>query len=268
MMKTLLFFLTSLISISASADNSWGTYHWARESSSFELELINSTTSNWDDYVTQAVGDWSASPEVTLVEDTNGGTSKKIRRQCRAPKGGLRICNLAYGQTGWLGIAGISLDANGHISQGYTKLNDSYFSLSYYDKASWKQSVTCQELGHNLGLDHQDEDFDNKTLFSCMDYQDPPFPYPNGHDYQQIADIYGHSDSYDSYSQTDEGSSSDGGSCNAPKGKGCNKANFSGNNGEIGWGNSLGRRGNSEVFLRVDHNGIRHLTHVTWAKGH
>lgn len=267
-MKILLLVLISLLSIPALADHSWGTYHWSRQSSSFELVVINSTTSHWDNYVSRAVGDWSTSAVVTLVEDTSGSTSKKARRQCRAPNGAIRICNLAYGQTGWLGIAGISLDENEHITRGYTKLNDSYFSLNYYDNAEWKQSVTCQELGHNLGLDHQDEDFDNTSLFTCMDYQDPPYPFPNDHDYQQLADIYGHLDSYNSYSQTDEGDSSGGGSCNAPKGKGCNKANFSGNNGEIGWGVSLGRRGNSEVYLRVDHNGIRHFTHVTWAKGH
>ena len=39
----------------------------------------------------------------------------------------VRICNLAYGNTGWLGLASISLDSNGHIVKGYTKLDDTYF---------------------------------------------------------------------------------------------------------------------------------------------
>jgi hypothetical protein len=106
----------------------------------------------------------------------------------------LRICNLAYGQNGWLGVAGISIDINGHITTGYTKLNDSYFSWDFYNQDDWKQSVTCQELGHNVGLDHQDENFNNQSLFSCMDYQNPPYEYPNGHDYDQLEAIYDHID--------------------------------------------------------------------------
>jgi len=123
------------------------------------------------------------STKLTMVEDPNGSTSKKVRRQCKAPSGQVRICNLAYGQTGWLGVAGISIDANSHITKGYTKLNDTYFSMIFYNDPSWKQSVTCQELGHNVGLHHQDEDFySESSLFSCMDYQVPPYPSPNTHD--------------------------------------------------------------------------------------
>lgn len=248
---------------SAVADNSWGNYHWARTTSSFNLILINSTTSDWDGYVSQAVADWSGSSVLNLVEDPNGDTSSKTRRQCSGGSGTLRICNLAYGYNGWLGIAGISLDTNGHITTGYTKLNDSYFSSSYYNQDNWKQSVTCQELGHNVGLDHQDEVFDNQSLSSCMDYQDPPYEFPNGHDYDQLVAIYGHLDSYNSY--VGGGGGGGGSGCTAPPGKGCNK---SGANGEIGWGASMGRRGNAETFIRIDPDGTMHLTHVTWAIGY
>jgi len=260
--------VTAGLASGALADHSWGNYHWARTSPSFDLTVINSTTSEWDTHVTQAAGDWSNSTVVNLLEDQNGDTSSKTRRQCRGGEGTVRICNLAYGFNGWLGIAGISIDPNGHITTGYTKLNDSYFSMSYYNNPGWKLSVTCQELGHNIGLDHQDEDFNNTSLQSCMDYQDPPHGYPNTHDYEQLATIYGHTDSYDSYAGGDGGGDSggdDGGGCNAPPGKGCNKA---GANGEIGWGMSLGRRGNAETFIRIDPDGTVHLTHVTWAIGH
>jgi hypothetical protein len=252
--------------ISASADHSWGDYHWARTSSSFDLTVINSTTSDWDSYVTQAVGDWSQSGKINMVEDPNGNTSSQTRRRCNAPDGQVLICNLDYGNNGWLGIAGISLDSQGHIIKGYTKLNDGYFTQSYYNHDNWKQSVTCQELGHDIGLDHQDEDFDNQSLFSCMDYQDPPFEYPNTHDYDQLNAIYGHLDSYDSY--LGGGSGGGGGSCNSPPGKGCNKSDIGWENSNIGWGMSLGRRGQSETFVRIDPQGIRHITHVTWAIGH
>ncbi len=250
---------------SALSDHAWSNYHWARIASPFTLTVINSTTADWDSYVTQAVSDWSASTMLTLTEDTSGSTRSKVRRQCKAPEGMVRICNLAYGQNGWLGIAGISIDTNGHIIRGYTKLNDSYFSWDYYNNPDWKQSVTCQELGHDVGLGHQDENFNNGSLFSCMDYQDPPYEYPNAHDYEQLETIYGHTDSYDSYAETETaGGGGEGGSgCNSPPGKGCNKARPT-NNSDIGWGVSLGRRGNSETFLRVDPDGTRHLTHVRW----
>lgn len=253
------------------ADHAWGDYHWARTSQSFDLIVVNSTTADWDPYVSQAVADWSLSTVLNMNEDVSGDTSKRTRRKCDAPDGQVRICNLTYGQNGWLGVAGISVDTNGHIVKGYTKLNDTYFSWDYYNDPVWKQSVTCQELGHDVGLDHQDETFDNASLFSCMDYQDPPYAYPNAHDYEQLETIYAHTDSYDSWSSADtgggDGGGGGGGGCNAPPGKGCNKSDV-GNSGEAGWGMSLGRRGQQEVFLRIDPSGMRHYTFVTWVKGH
>ena len=254
------------------ADHSWGPpYHWARTTTSaFNLTVINSTTSDWDAFVSQAISDWSASTVLYMVEDTNGSTSNKDRRRCKGGTGMVRICNLAYGANGWLGIAGISIDANDHITTGYTKLNDTYFASSYYNHDNWKQSVACQELGHDVGLGHQDENFNNGSLFSCMDYQDPPYEYPNAHDYEQLEIIYGHLDAYDSFGSQESGGGGGGGDggCNAPPGKGCNKGESPGHNGDIGWGMSLGRRGQQETFIRIDPDGTRHLTHVTWAIGH
>ncbi|MDT8319396.1 MAG: hypothetical protein RQ826_02590 [Xanthomonadales bacterium] len=254
---------------SASAEHSWGDYHWARMSSSFDLQIINSTTADWDPHVSFAIDDWSTSGVLSML-DVASDTSNKTRRQCRGGEGTVRICNLEYGYNGWLGVAGISIDTNGHITTGYTKLNDSYFNASYYDNDLWRQSVTCQELGHNVGLDHQDEDFGNTTLETCMDYQDPPWPVPNLHDYEQLLVAYGHLDSYDSYATDGSGGGGDGGDgggngCNAPPGKGCNKSGFA---GDVGWGASLGRRGNHETFIRIDPDGTMHLTHVTWAIGY
>ena len=261
-----------LLSSVGYADHSWNNYHWARTTNSFDLILVNSTTSDWDGYVSQAVADWNASTKLNFVEDPNGATSRQVRRRCDAVTGQVRICNLEYGQNGWLGLAGISLDTNGHIVRGYTKLNDTYFAWSYYNTWEWKQSVTCQELGHDIGLGHQDENFNNDSLFSCMDYQDPPHPYPDDHDLGQLATIYGHTDSYDSYDTggTDPGATDgggDGGGCNSPPGKGCNKARPQ-NQADIGWGMSLGRRGQKETFMRIDPDGTRHVTFVTWVEGH
>jgi hypothetical protein len=266
-----------LLSPAAHAEHAWGDYHWARTSTTnpFELKVVNSTTNDWDAYVTVAVSGgglmgWSDSAVLNMVEDSSGNTQNKVRRQCKGPTGQVRICNLAYGQTGWLGIAGISIDSNNHITTGYTKLNDTYFAMDFYNNPQWKQSVTCQELGHNVGLGHQDEDFNNTSLLSCMDYQNTPHAYPNAHDYAQLKAIYDHLDSYNSYDfgGGDSGDSGGGGGCNAPAGKGCNKGAINGHNGDIGWGVSLRRHGQHETFIRTDPDGARHITHVTWAIGY
>ena len=249
-----------------SASHSWGPYHWARTSTSFTLIIINSTTQDWDLNVEMARSDWSKSNVLDMAHEA-GSIDSKVRRRCPTVEGKLRICNLTYGYNGWLGVAGISIDINGHIVTGYTKLNDSYLNSSYY--YGWRQSVACQELGHNIGLDHQDEDFNNTSLQTCMDYQDPPWDMPNQHDYDQLASIYGHTDSYNSYAgaPTGGGDGEDGG-CNAPPGKGCNKPGVGQGNAENGWGISLGRRGQHEKFMRIDPDGTRHITFVTWAEGH
>lgn len=248
-----------IVCATSSADHAWSDYHWARSSNPLELTVINSTTSDWDPYVSVALSDWNQSSVLNIGEDVNGSTSNRDRRKCDGPNGGIRICNLEYGNNGWLGIAGISVGSDGHITSGYTKLNDSYFNTAYYNKPDWKQSVTCQELGHDFGLGHQDEDFNNISLESCMDYQDPPFESPNAHDYEQLAEIYAH---------TDGGSGGGGGTCNAPPGKGCNKNGAAPGQADIGWGMSLGRRGQQETFIRISPDGTQHITFVTWAVGH
>ena len=97
-----------------------------------------------------------------------------------------------------------------------------------------------------------------------MDYQVLPNPWANAHDFDQLASIYEHLDSYDSYAATAEDGESDGSGCNAPPGKGCNKAGVGQGNSKSEWGMSLGRRGAHETFIRIDPDGTRHLTFVTW----
>jgi hypothetical protein len=54
----------------------------------------------------------------------------------------------------------------------------------------------CQEIGHIFGLDHQDENFGNGNLGSCMDYTNDPSSnqHPNEHDYEMLDTIYSHLD--------------------------------------------------------------------------
>ena len=102
------------------------------------------------------------------------------------------MCAKSYGSNGWLGLAQIWISGS-HITQGTTKTNDTYFSTSAHNKPEWRNLVMCQEVGHTFGLGHQDEDFTNANLNTCMDYTNDPLSsqHPNAHHFEQLSIIYG-----------------------------------------------------------------------------
>jgi hypothetical protein len=180
---------------SALANHSWGNYHWARTSNPFTLKVGDNVDSKWDAYLVEAISDWSESSVLDLTK-VAGGTRPK---NCRATTGRIEACNARYGNTGWLGIAQIWVSGS-HITKAITKVNDTYFDTSTYNTPAWRRMVMCQEIAHDFGLDHQDENFSNPNLGSCMDYtSDPDGPpsneHPNQHDYDQLEAIYEHLDS-------------------------------------------------------------------------
>jgi hypothetical protein len=175
----------------AAASHSWGNYHWARTANPFTVPLgdnvTNTAASNWESALSAAAADWTRSS----VLDSPVVAGSTTGRKCRATEGRIEVCNARYGLNGWLGVAQIWL-AEGHITKGTAKMNDSYFDSSRYD-ATAKRHVMCQEVGHGYGLGHQDES--GADLNTCMDYADAlDNPSPNAHDYQQLATIYGHLD--------------------------------------------------------------------------
>ena len=180
---------------SAGANHSWGDYHWARTSNPFTLKVGDNVNSTWDPYLDEAISDWSASSVLNLTE-VAGGTRPK---NCRPTSGQIEACNARYGNNGWLGIAQIWVNGS-HITQAITKVNDTYFDTPQYNTPAWRRLVMCQEIAHDFGLDHQDENFSNPNLGTCMDYtSDPDGPpsneHPNSHDYAQLQTIYSHLDS-------------------------------------------------------------------------
>ena len=176
----------------AEAAHSWGGYHWSRTSNPFSVKLGDNLSASWKPYLATTSSDWSTS---TVLDATvvGGSTNSRV---CKGSKGTVQVCNAAYGQTGWLGVASISISGV-HITQGTVKLNDTYFNTATYDTPAWRNLVTCQEVGHTFGLGHQDEVFDNPNLGTCMDYTNNPSTnqHPNAHDFDELVLIYGHSDS-------------------------------------------------------------------------
>ncbi len=177
------------------ANHSWNGYHWARTSNPFNLKLGDNVSSQWDSYLATTRYDWSLSAVVDMTIVAGSASSKN----CRPPTGRVEVCNSTYGNNGWLGVAQIWVSGS-HITKGSVKLNDSYFNTSTYNTPGWRNLVSCQEVGHTIGLDHQDTNFNNTNLGTCMDYTSNPYgppdnEHPNKHDYDELVTIYTHLDS-------------------------------------------------------------------------
>jgi len=260
----------------ALAFHDWNGYHWARTTPSFILKSGDNVSSAWDSYLDTAIGDWSQSSVVDLAK-VSGGTKPK---SCRPTAGRMEVCSEFYGGTGWLGVAQIWL-SSGHIGQGTVKVNDTYFSSGTYNTTAWRNLVMCQEIGHVLGLNHNDENFNNTPTGTCMDYSSDPDPnqHPNKHDYDTLEYLYAHTDSFNSYDDTpiDTGGSDGGGGGGPPscRGKGCNQGapglppafedlDFS----DVGsWGRiiSMSKNGRYTTHELDFGNGNKVITHVIWA---
>lgn len=189
----------------AGASHAWANYHWARTSNPFTLSLGDNVSGSWDDVLATSSADWSTS-DVLDTKIVAGSTSVK---RCGAVSGTVQVCNAKYGRNGWLGVAQVWVSGS-HIVQGTVRLNDTYFATSTYNKPDWRNFVMCQEVGHTLGLTHQDEIFNNANLGSCMDYTSSPSSnqHPNAHDFEQLESIYSHLDTTTSLASGASGSAS------------------------------------------------------------
>jgi hypothetical protein len=244
------FFFTAVLAVAVSAlpslalgNHSWGGYHWARTANPFTLQVGDNVSSVWDPILNTTISDWTASSVLNLTKVT--GAAKG--RNCRPSAGRVEVCNGAYGNNGWLGIAQIWVSGGVHITQGSVRLNDTYFNTAAYNTTAWRNLVSCQEVGHTLGLDHQDENFNNGNLGTCMDYTNNPGTnqHPNAHDYAELEDIYSHLDSTTTVGSIVNGSTT-----------------------ASGWGQLVSSSASSHSSIyRLDlGNGQFVLTHVLWAQ--
>lgn len=237
------------------ATHSWGSYHWARTSNPFTLKVGDNVSAAWDPYLNEAISDWNPSSALDLVK-VAGSTNP---RTCKAKTGQIQACSERYGNTGWLGIAQIWISGS-HITKAITKVNDTYFNTATYNKPEWRRLVMCQEIAHDFGLDHQDENFNNTNLGSCLDYTSNPLgppsnEHPNTHDFEQIETIYAHLDSTTTVGQIISNLG--------------NRASGNGVDGEevSDWGKSIrtSSDGKPSLFERDLGNGNKVFTFVIWA---
>ncbi len=146
---------------------SWNGYHWAR-TGVLRLQTVNRTSSAWTNYFTTAVNGWSAASQLDLI-----GSRGTYSSSCGAVFATIQVCNGSYGSNGWLGYANV-WTSGGHIVQATVRLNDSYFSQAKYNTAAWRSSVICQELGHTIGLAHNNTNRSDANTGSCLDYSNVP----------------------------------------------------------------------------------------------
>jgi len=197
---------------------------------------------------------------------------KSKSRNCKTTDGRVEVCNASYGYNGWLGIAQIWVSGS-HITKGVMKANDTYFDLPTYNTPEWRNLVVCQEIGHTLGLSHQDEDFNNANLGTCMDYTSNPASnqHPNQHDYDQLESIYAHLDQINTVLSSDGGDDGDGGNGKG-NGKGRGKPADVGLgidlNNPSAWGRAISQdaQGNNSLYVRDLLGNQKVFTFVIWTQ--
>lgn len=268
-MSLAVFFIAGTVN----ANHSWGKYHWdisTEQSIVNPLKIGDNLTLNWSANLATASEDWNLS--VLKNQVVAGGSNAN----CDPTSGRIEVCNGEYGDNGWLGIASIwaTRGKDNHITQGVVKLNDTYFNIPKYNTESWRNFVMCQEIGHQFGLNHQDENFSNDNLGTCMDYTSDPTgtfgtngtlnnEHPNKHDYDEMVSIYAH---------LNESGSGSGDGNGSGKGNGKGKpvdvgANIDLNN-PSSWGKAIKQdaNGKDSLFKRDIGNGTTLITHVIWAQ--
>ena len=153
-------------------------YHWASRT----VGVAGPVEETADNSVVRSVQDYTSA--------FNGSTSSQVWDSPNTVinlVGGsnLRLFYDSYGQNGWLGLATI-FPSNCVIGSASSKLNDSYLR----DTARYSQTaidhVSCQEVGHTFGLNHNRNDTDtcmNDTVLTAGNHI-------NQHDKDQLATIY------------------------------------------------------------------------------
>lgn len=172
--------------ISAHAQWNYLGSRWADTKRPLVVQLGSNVDRTWQPLIGTASINWSKADtlDMTVV------AGRTTPAQCGITLGRVEVCNAKYGQTGWYGITAFTTD-NGYISGASVKLNDSYRMTKEY-----RTMIACHEIGHSLGLAHQDTTFGNTNVGTCLDYTFNPAGnmQPNNVDYTTLHNIYSTTD--------------------------------------------------------------------------
>jgi hypothetical protein len=270
----------------AHADHSWGNYHW-RSTQASSLVLGDNLGPNWKgtdeldhnsdwcvaeprfSYLEAARCDWHYS-DVLSISIAPGTTNRK---NCKATDGRIEVCSERYGNNGWLGMAQIWTSGD-HIIKAVAKLNDFYLDMSAYDQPKWRFFVMCHEVGHTLGLGHQDVDHYNTNVGTCMDYtldpdSEPSNRYPGenetAHDFTQLSAIYSHTDEQETAGGPGKGNGRGNGKVVSVTG--FEFATYVRDDPDD-WGTAVAftSKGQPRLFVKDLGEGEKRITHVLWTE--
>ena len=250
----------AMVATVADARHQWRKYEWAYNGTPIAVPVIDNTNGDWPARVKLAVegGTFNGLPLSGWNDSTKIQASilRGTNTACAFDAGTIQVCNGNYGATGWLGIASISISGN-EIVAGYTKLNDHYFAQQQYSSESWKQLVTCQEIGHDYGLAHQNENFNTDATKSCMEYTSWPADNegPDAHDFAQLESMY--------VVEEPKGGGGGGGGGGGPRGRSASLPSVG--NTPDSWGRPIDYLPNGKPYMfERELNGYRVITNVTW----
>ena len=167
----LLFFVS--LGISAHATHHWSSYHRADGT----INRYYFPTGYYDEfYEDEAFNDSDSWHNASVV---NFPTSTSHYFGCLDEVGGF---DGSYGNTGWDGLTTLDCVDGTLIKSSYSQINRTYAD-SYSDDN--KHKVACHELGHAVGLWHND------VSDTCMrPSATSGVSNPNTHDIEMLASIY------------------------------------------------------------------------------
>lgn len=156
-------------------------------------------------YLQAALNDWSKSDvlEIQTVQ-MHSSNDSKCDSSPVAYEGYINVVHDNEPWHQWIGLTSWEVDANDMVTAVLVRFNDYFLSNgdreAYTSNPQTRQMAFCHEIGHAVGLPHQDEDEQNMNTGSCMDYTahpeggrgyGPNALHPNDVDFEKLSAVYG-----------------------------------------------------------------------------